>query len=236
MVRPLQRQNALNDLPVRWQQLLRQYTGPSHSQLQQDVLAWTVNDQCQNGYFVEIGACDGVHLSNTLLLERRHGWTGILAEPARGWHNRLASNRSAIIDHRAVYARTGETLQFLETTQPDLSGLCCTLPTDGHQNHRHTDQEYPVTTVSLQDLLREHQAPAQIHYLSMDVEGAEWEILRHFDFSKHSINVITVEHNYVASTRSCIQKLMEQNNYVRLLDNISRWDDWYVLNTTMEQV
>ena len=34
----------------------------------------------KNGYFIDIGALDGVTMSNTYLLETRYDWTGICVE------------------------------------------------------------------------------------------------------------------------------------------------------------
>jgi hypothetical protein len=54
------------------------------SQLGQDIFALDFADFKIGGTFLEIGAADGVTLSNTYLLEKRFGWTGVLCEPARG--------------------------------------------------------------------------------------------------------------------------------------------------------
>jgi hypothetical protein len=71
----------------------------SKSQFMQDMFALVLaakprGERC----FVEFGACDGVHLSNTYLLEKAFEWTGLLAEPALCWHDGLRKNRSCDID------------------------------------------------------------------------------------------------------------------------------------------
>lgn len=45
--------------------------------------------QEKNGFFVEFGACDGLHFSSTLLLEKSFGWKGILAEPNGAYQKKL---------------------------------------------------------------------------------------------------------------------------------------------------
>ena len=67
----------------------------SNAQLLQDLWVLYELQEKRNGYFVEFGACDGVSLSNTLLLEKTYAWQGALAEPARAWHAALQRNRSA---------------------------------------------------------------------------------------------------------------------------------------------
>ena len=61
----------------------------SKSQLGQDVLALSLTGTKQMGYFVEFGATNGLDLSNTYMLEKNYGWTGILCEPAKEWHQEL---------------------------------------------------------------------------------------------------------------------------------------------------
>ena len=87
--------------------------------------------------------------------------------------------------------------------------------------------EYGVPTISLGDLLAEHNAPDQIDYLSVDTEGSEFYILSALDFSKYQFKVITVEHNYT-DTREKVYELLTKNGYIRILEGFSQWDDWYV--------
>jgi hypothetical protein len=86
---------------------------------------------------------------------------------------------------------------------------------------------YPVKTVSLNDLLSKHGAPSTIDYLSMDTEGSEFDILKAFDFSRHRIKLITVEHNHTPE-RGKIFDLLTQQGFTRKLEALSQCDDWYV--------
>jgi hypothetical protein len=84
-----------------------------------------------------------------------------------------------------------------------------------------------VDTVTLNDVLIQHRAPAVIDYLSIDTEGSEFLILQSIDFDHWSFKVITVEHNYMPQ-RNLIYKLLAQNGYKRVLEHISLMDDWYI--------
>src|SRR5262249_37056891 len=95
----------------------------SKSQLRQDLFVLSAADFKHDGYFVEFGATDGKTLSNTWLLEKHFGWTGILAEPARIWRDKLTAERSAQIDFDCVWHRTGDELEFVETEWAELSTL-----------------------------------------------------------------------------------------------------------------
>ncbi len=207
---------------------LRELLGRSRSQIRQDLFVLAQLNFKRNGYFVEFGACDGGDGSNTLLLESDFAWNGILAEPARVWHQRLLnSGRRARVSTKCVWSRSGETITFNETDLPALSTIRSFSGTDRWASQRSKGHSYEVETISLNDLLTECKAPLDIDYISIDTEGSELEILRAFDFSKYRVSVITCEHNFTGA-RDRIRELLEANGYARRLQELSRFDDWYV--------
>lgn len=201
----------------------------SHSQIFQDLFVRFQLSDKQNGYFVEFGATDGVGLSNTKSLETLHGWKGIVAEPARVWHERLAANRSCIIEHRCVWSISGQMISFNETEDPELSTTDAYIQRDLHAQSRVGAKRYEVGTISLVDLLAQHHAPDIIDYLSIDTEGSEYSILSAFDFNRYRFRVITVEHNMTAD-REKILNLLSGNGYRRVFPELTRFDDWYVFD------
>src|SRR3981189_1916986 len=78
----------------------------SKSQLRQDLFVLSELGFKRNGFFVEFGAANGIDLSNTFLLENDFGWKGILAEPAKCWHNDLHNNRKCWIDTACVWSKS----------------------------------------------------------------------------------------------------------------------------------
>ena len=199
----------------------------SGAQLFQDLfVAYSLLER-RAGFFVEFGATDGVELSNTRLLEKDYEWRGILAEPARIWHDKLRRNRRCIIDTRCVWRRSGETLDFREAPLPELSTIDAFAASDGHAPARAGGRSYPVATVTLNDLLTEHAAPPRIDYLSIDTEGSELDILSAFDFGRYRVEIITVEHNFTPA-REAIHALLTSSGYARKFESLSHWDDWYV--------
>ena len=50
------------------------------AQFGEDRILWQVFRRRPSGYFIEVGAYDGVTLSNTYFLEQM-GWCGLLVEP-----------------------------------------------------------------------------------------------------------------------------------------------------------
>ena len=68
----------------------------------------------------------------------------------------------------------------------------------------------------------------KIDYMSVDTEGSELLILKHFDFSKYAPKVVTVEHNFTDSEKE-LDELFVKNNYCRFFKEFSQFDAWYVL-------
>lgn len=199
----------------------------SRSQIRQDLFALVATDFKRGGYFVEFGATDGYSLSNSYLLEKEFGWSGIVAEPGHMWHQELQANRSASISTACVWNESGSKIEFSEVTIPELSTANKFIGTDSHANSRKISKTYLVDSISLNDLLIEFDAPTVIDYLSIDTEGSEFLILSNLDFSKWKFQVITVEHNYTEQ-RIEIYDLLTSKGYRRVCQEVSQFDDWYL--------
>ena len=198
----------------------------SHSQLGQDIKVINFYNNKENGYFIEIGASDGIQLSNTYLLERQYKWRGICCEPIPSCFEELVINRpNSICYNEAVYSNTGLTVEFDISNENDmLSGIS-----------HHIDYHKPVVdknkitiqipTISLLDVLDNANAPSFIEYMSLDTEGSEYEILENFDFEKYTFGLIDVEHNYVEPRRTEIKNLLLSKGYIYKGEN--KFDDMY---------
>jgi len=212
----------------------------SQAQLGQDLFAYVEmlsNSESRTPFFVDIGASDGVRFSNSWMLEKTLGWQGIVAEPARCWHQSLNVNRSCIVDTNAVFSSSGEKLLFLDVSNSkgyrELSGLATTSGSDERRQDRQADPTtYNVQTISLVDLLSRHNAPSFIDFLSIDTEGSEFEILKPFDFDSYRFGAICVEHNYNPVIRNSLYDLLSSKGYQRKHVTASAWDDWYVFSAS----
>lgn len=197
------------------------------SQLGQDLFALFILKEKKNGFFVEFGATDGVSLNNTRLLEKTYGWNGILCEPSKYYFEILqSSDRECYIDPRCVFETSGNMIEFIDTDARGLATITKYASLDTHAGQRSAGETYMVETVSLDDLLNQYDAPQVIDYISIDTEGSEYDILNNFSFSRH-INVMTIEHNY-NHNRNNIFEIMTNNNFVRIFEEQSRFDDWYI--------
>tara|TARA_B100000282_G_C31650033_1_gene452560 strand:+ start:46 stop:828 length:783 start_codon:yes stop_codon:yes gene_type:complete len=199
----------------------------SKSQICQDWFVLESLNYKKDGYFVEIGAASGVDLSNTYLLEKKYNWNGILSEPAPGWKESLERFRSCKKDYRCVFSESGKKVSFSQTKEKEYSTIIDFSNSDKHQNKRKDFTKYEITTVTLNDLLKENNAPTEIDYISIDTEGSEYEILKNFDFQRYSFKVLTVEHNNTIN-KTLIDELLIKNGYKKLLEDMSQFESWYV--------
>ena len=202
----------------------------SHSQLGQDIKVINFYYNKENGYFIEIGASDGIHLSNTYLLEQQYKWRGICCEPIPSRFDKLVINRpNSICYNEAVYSNTGSTVDFDISNEDDmLSGISHHI--DFHKpvvdRNKRTIQ---IPTISLLDVLDNANAPSFIEYMSLDTEGSEYEILENFDFEKYTFGLIDVEHNYCEPRRTEIKNLLLSKGYIYKGEN--KFDDMYQHNS-----
>jgi len=200
----------------------------SYSQLGQDKKVYDFYKGKTEGYFVEIGAYDGVALSNTYAFEKL-GWKGICCEPLPSRFADLIKNRSAHCCNQAVYHTTGLTVSFdIEGDAGMLSGIDKHI--DAHKNVVNKNKKtVTMLTISLNDLLDRFEAPNFIEYLSLDTEGSEYEILKTLNFNKWQFGIIDVEHNFVEPRRTMIKQLLCSNGYTYLGAN--KFDDSYRLTS-----
>lgn len=205
-----------------------------NSQIGQDKWVHSVLGNKRDGYFIELGACDGVHYSNTLFFEKELGWNGICIEPNDNYIPSLQRNRKCKLCNNLVYSEEGRTLEF---------ALCDTASGVVDENigpFTNTSHTVMKTTTTLYKILEFFEAPKIIDYLSLDVEGQEYNILSTFPFDTYKFRCITVEHNAPhigPQQQQLIRILLEKNGYkyIKGNDDIHNWghgpiDDFYVYN------
>src|SRR4051794_26912627 len=157
-----------------------------------------------NGYFLDVGSADGFLNSNTWALEQR-GWTGICVDP---FPSNMAG-RTCQMFPDAVDGEGGKKVQF--TQAGELGGISNYL--DRWKDVVKDARTVELTTVTLGDILRRAHAPSFIHFMSLDIEGAELEALRGFPFDQYKLGSIAVEHNGEEPKRSQIEQLLKSKGY-----------------------
>jgi FkbM family methyltransferase len=206
----------------------------SKSQLFQDLFVQFILNEKTNGTFLEFGATNGLELSNSFLLEKKFGWTGVLAEPSPQWHSQLFENRpNSNIITDCIYTETGKKLDFFVSNAGVLSTLekfrnadMVSMP--GNSIRRNASgYNFQVRSISLNDVISKYFNGRKIDYMSVDTEGSELLILKHFNFSDFAPKVVTVEHNFTDAEEE-LDELFFRNNYHRYFKGFTQFDAWYV--------
>ena len=171
----------------------------------------------RDGYFVDVGSADGAILSNTKALEE-HGWRGICVDP---FPTNMQGRTCAMI--KEVVSRvSGETVRF--RPQGHLGGIEDTLG-----KWKDEASEVPaveLTTVTLDEILARNNAPSFIHFMSLDIEGAELDALMGLSLDKYRFGAMAIEHNDEEPKRTSILRHLEQRGYRR--SHTYQQDDFYL--------
>lgn len=176
-----------------------------------------------NGFFIELGAYDGLFQSNTAFLEMNRNWKGILIEPSIKGYTACQKNRPKSICLN--YACVSNTY-----TEEFVSG-------DFHHNHPmssvngerlSSNNLCKVKAITLEKILDEHHCNT-IDFLSLDTEGYELQILEGLNLTKYRPRFMLIE-IYLKDYDSIIAYLQKYNyrlhanftNYNRVTN--PRWD------------
>lgn len=202
----------LKDLPK-----ICKASSKGHASHGQDEFVAGLLSNVKQGVFVEVGANDGITMSNTYYLEKELGWTGLAIEPIPSAFKKLSQNRECVTVHGCITNFDGET-PFLEITGDGemLSGIPDNYD-EGQarrvrknlRRHNATSRKINVPCYRLTTLLERHGID-HINYLSLDTEGGEMDILRSIDFGTVNIDVLSVENN---SRDSAVEDLLRTTGY-----------------------
>lgn len=180
-------------------------------------LVWNAFEKRTDGFFLDIGANEPKHSSQTWFLEQQ-GWRGILVEPLRALCTRLeaARHRSCVI--RAACGAPGHPpeLVFHVADPPSKSSLVRNL-IDADTPFVATEV-VPVKTVD--ELLAEAGNP-EIDFVSIDVEGTQLDVLRGFDLRRCRPSLLLLEdHLY---TLECHRLIKRQDFILVKRTGLNNW-------------
>jgi len=162
----------------------------SYAQNFEDVILWRALHHIDRGFYVDCGAFDPLRDSVTKAFYDR-GWRGINIEPLPGLLRRFVTERPRDVNLPVALSDHAGDAEFYEVEDTGLSTL---LPDIARQ---HSDagfviRKIDVPTRKLSDILGQY-APAEIHFMKIDVEGAEDLVLRGVELTRFRPWVILVE-------------------------------------------
>ena len=150
----------------------------------------------KNGFFVELGAYDGILGSNCYHFEKFMNWQGIAVEPSILQYQKLKKNRNCKVFNKAI-SNTVKNVEFIEVVEglTQMSGINnenFTTTKIIKNNEKSKTQISKIITTTFEEIVKNHE---KIDYLSIDIEGEELSLLSSIDFEKYNIKVISVENN-----------------------------------------
>jgi hypothetical protein len=198
-------------------------TGGFNSQFQEDRSVYTkiFKNTVRKGFFVEIGARNGLVTSNTLFFERQLGWTGLLIEPNPKDFQQLAKNRPGCIRLHAAVCNATTDLHYIE--RKDVGGIYEFMaPSFLKMWHKKLPPVDTLPKIICMPFRRIFEAPLLRHvqhidFFSLDVEGAELSALTTFPFEKITVSVWAVEADMHSPAKNAkVRKMLKQHGYESL--------------------
>jgi FkbM family methyltransferase len=198
-----------------------------------------------NGYYVELGALDGVGLSNTLYFEIFKKWQGILIEPAANNFLKCLNNRS---NKNKFFCNACVSFEydqkFVEMIYAHYMTTPLGLDSDIHSPETHALAgskylgsgtecifKFGASAATLNEILTTSNAPLIIDLLSLDVEGAELEVLKGIDHKKYRFRLICVETRNIKR----MAEYLNQQGY-EYLEQVSPDDHFFAMSESNESV
>ena len=187
----------------------------------------------KNGFFVELGANDGIRQSNTFYFEKNFNWNGILIEPIKIKFTKCKKNRSKknfffnnacvgfnfkdnkikmIYSDLMTTINDNRVINRVDSTKHALEGK-------QYLQEKEKIEEFYVETITLNKIFDDVKAPLLMDFISLDVEGSELEVLSGVNFSKYNFKYMMVE----SRNDGELIDYLENRNYI-FLKKISKRD------------
>lgn len=207
-------------------------TKVSYAQNYEDIMLWRALKHIEQGFYVDVGANDPIIDSVTKLFYDA-GWSGINIDPVEKFiekyhllRERDVSISKAVSDEKGV-------MQLWQCDIPGWSTLDRTVVAK-HESEGYEGYWSEVSINTLTAILDE-QNVSDIHFLKVDVEGAEYPVLKGNDWSKYRPWIVlieaTVPNTQISDYDEC-EKLLLENQYHHIYsDGLNRY---YVANEHSE--
>jgi hypothetical protein len=193
-----------------------------------------INNGKQNGFFVDVGAHNGISFSNTYVLEKHFNWKGLCIEMDNILFDKLKNNRSSKCVNECVFSQSGlEKVIEVPLANPIAEGndmLIRIKDLPLYKDGNFFDPQFNVTrnyikiTKTLTHIFKENNVPSVIDYMSIDIVGSDLDAIKGLDFDSYKIQFLTIEWGGRANITYLdeISAFLTSKGYV--LHRINHWD------------
>jgi len=190
----------------------------------------------KDGFYLDIGANDGIHTSNTATLDLDLGWRGICVEANPFLIPLLKKNRpnAMVVEAACWIENTNIDLEITNSNNNGIEGhllsRIANLGRDQKQFSLHFQENKKCVNVlakTVTSIIEEnYKLPCVIDYLSLDTEGSELEILKSIDYNKIDIRFMTVEHGKRKGYLDEIKSFLDLQGFS--LHRKNQWDAEFI--------
>lgn len=204
----------------------------SYAQNYEDIMLWRALKHIDNGFYVDVGANDPVTDSVTKLFYDC-GWSGINIDPVTSFIEKYHVVRPRDISiSQAISSEIG-TMKLWQCDIPGWSTLDSKVA-EKHESEGYKGYWSEVAINTLSSVLNEQQID-QIHFLKVDVEGAEYNVLKSNDWNKYRPWIVlieaTVPNTQISDYDDCENLLIDNGYHHVYADGLNRY---YVANEHKE--
>ena len=167
------------------------------------------------GFYLDVGAGQPVRGSNTFYFYKK-GWSGILIEPIEFNIKLIKLFRRKDMVIQKIIGQSRKSVLFYEFVPTEYSTTVKAVADDLINQGKKLRKCYPVDSISVSELeiFSEPQNPS---LLSIDVEGADLEVLNSIDWLTFKPRVICIEESSEQTSKAIREKLRSEN--YRLIEN-----------------
>jgi FkbM family methyltransferase len=193
-----------------------------YSQYGEDFLLWRLFGHKVDGFYVDVGAFDGVFLSNTFSFEQC-GWSGICVEPHPKYFPlcKQARPRAVCLNVACVSSDDVHAVGFYVEELGILSGIQAGPEDNVRARYQKRGLDFKgfekltVPALTLNAILNDHLPPGvEIDLLSIDVEGTELQVLQGLDLRRFRPRVIVIEANFKEAGK-ILDAYLKKFGYIR---------------------
>lgn len=160
----------------------------------------------ENGTFLDVGANDPIRINNSYFFELNRNWDGLAFEPMPKMNQRWKEHRKVECVQIALGRHSGE-MEFCEYEDDSMSGVATEVDYNGKVANK-----YMVKVEALENVLERHKI-THVDFMSLDVEGAELDVLNGINFDKVCIDYIVVENNKGSKKERLVRDFLISHNY-----------------------
>ncbi|ELX10632.1 methyltransferase FkbM family [Janthinobacterium sp. HH01] len=163
----------------------------SYAQNYEDVLLWRALHDVPAGFYIDVGANDP-ELHSVTKAFYDQGWSGVNVEPMPSYGPAFREQRPRDINLNVAAGAASGSITLFDI--PDVNGWASTdsAVAAAHRAHGHQVVEHTVPLLTLAEICREH-VRGEVHFLKVDVEGFEGDVLRGMDFTLCRPWIVVVE-------------------------------------------